>query len=182
PPAVSFWRYPLGLNREVSSLPSLFAVPVSIAVCAYGPDLAKARKSNRHGIDLPAVGDIDSIVTVRHSVEREDRYASRIERDAGCSGDCAKPVSVRVEASRCLLYAIRLRIRRRRCNSGGPEAHARREVLDGADATNQAGVAKVADNLPAAIRVIPDVDMKSIYVVSAQVDVQAGAREVRCRH
>src|SRR5205085_207124 len=120
PPAVSFWRYPLGLNREVSSLPSLFAVPVSIAVCAYGPDFAKARRSNRHGIDLPAVGDIDSIVTVRHSGEREDRYASRIERDAGCSGDCAKPGSVRVAASRFLLYAILLRIRGRRCDSGGP--------------------------------------------------------------
>ena len=91
-------------------------------------------------------------------------------------------ISMYVVAPRCLSYAVWLCIRRRRANSAGAKADARREVLNWADSRGQARVVDITDDLPAVVSLIPHIHMESIYVAEAQVDVHAGACEVGSRH
>src|SRR5579864_5798836 len=165
---------------------SSLVVPGCVAIFGGScPDLAKAGRVDRYGVDLRVVSDVDRVIPRWRCCSGVDRYTSRIQGDAGRGSHLPHPSSIHRNATRPLAYAVGLGIGWGRSHSTGPKADARREALNWAYTHNCARIVDIAYCLPAAGSAesgfVPRFYVEGIYGISAQVDVHPSPREVRSR-
>ena len=165
------------MNDEVSSEPSSLAVPVCIVLDVIGPDLAKPGDTDRHSVDLSAVGDIDSAVPGWEECSGVDGNTSGVEKEAGRAGRLAQPSSIyRCASNGCLAHGG-LGVGWGCTHSSEAKRDTLREGLNrarsGDHASRLSEVIKITSGLPAVKVLIPHINVESIVVARASTGKRA---------